>query len=61
MLDIVGSVAGGLFILGAAYYAGRISARVDRLEEARGEIMEQFKEVHGHLHRIESLCRAGKD
>lgn len=46
-----------LFVLGLAYHAGRVSMRVDKLEEWRGEMRTEVHEVFQALRRVERLIK----
>lgn len=49
------SVAGSLLLL--AYHIGRLSVRVERLEEDRQRFERQFNAMHSSLRRVESMMR----
>lgn len=52
---IVGGVSLAATLLTLAYHVGRLSARVDSLEEWRRETKSTFDTLHGALRHIESL------
>lgn len=49
------SVAGSLLVL--AYHIGRLSLRVERLEEDRRRFEHKFDAVHATMRRMELLIR----
>lgn len=61
MFDLTSIVSAitGAFILGVTFYAGRLTSRVDRLEEWRAEVRDEFKALHGHLERLAATMMAG--
>ena len=42
-------------LAGIIFSLGRYSVRVEHLEEWRGTVLTEFKDVHGHLLRFERL------
>lgn len=52
-MELALQVTIGIFMAGIIFQSGRLSTRVDKLEEWRGEMRAQFEALHGHLLRLE--------
>lgn len=55
--DIVVPIAVALFCLGVVYQAGRLSNRVDALEEWRRETKQTLDSIHAILREISTAVR----
>ena len=55
MMEQAAAVAIGLFMAGVIYQAGRLTARVEKLEEWRNEILSKLERIDAGLLRLEHL------
>ncbi len=59
-IDAAATIAIAMFMAGVIYQAGRMSVRVEKLEEWRDEHERTHKDVVSALQRLENLIR-GED
>lgn len=52
-MELVLPLAGAIFVAGIIFAAGKLTSRVERLEEWRGEMKKEFDEMFRSLRRIE--------
>lgn len=53
-METAGIVAIALFMIGVVYGAGRLTVRVEKLEEWRGEVLAELRTIH---HKLDAIAR----
>lgn len=58
MFDVAIGVTVGIFLLGLAYQSGRLSVRVESLEQWRDELRKEIHAIYAAAQRMEDAARA---
>jgi len=58
VFDVAIGVTVGIFLLGLAYQSGRLSVRVESLEQWRDELRKEIHAIYAAAQRMEDAARA---